>query len=76
MVRGPIPWRRKWQPTLVFLPGKFHRQRSLAGYSPWGCKELSTTEHVSMHADNIFEAKCLDEITVGIKVARKKEVCE
>ena len=34
------------------------------------------TEHVSMHADNIFEAKCLDEITVGIKVARKKEVCE
>ena len=33
-----IPWRRKWQPTSVFLPGKFHAQRSLAGYSPWGCK--------------------------------------
>ena len=33
-----IPWRRKWQPTLVFLPGKFHGQRSLAGYSPWGQK--------------------------------------
>ena len=31
-----IPWRRKWQPTPVFLPGKFHVQRSLAGYSPWG----------------------------------------
>ena len=29
---GKIPWRRKWQPTLVFLPGKPHRQRSLAGY--------------------------------------------
>ena len=29
-----IPWRRKWQPTLVFLPGKFHEQRSLAGYCP------------------------------------------
>ena len=39
-----IPWRRKWQPTLVFLPGKSHRQRSLAGYSPWGRKESDTTE--------------------------------
>ena len=29
-----IPWRRKWQPALVFLPGKLHGQRSLAGYSP------------------------------------------
>ena len=35
-----IPWRRKWQSTPVFLPGKFHRQRSLEGYSPWGFKEL------------------------------------
>ena len=34
-----IPWRRKWQPTPVFLPGKSNGQRSLAGYSPWGCKE-------------------------------------
>ena len=33
-----IPWRRKWQPTPVFLPGKCHRQRSLAGYSPWDPK--------------------------------------
>ena len=40
-----IPWRRKWQPTPVFLPGKFHGQRSLAGYSPWSRKELNTTEH-------------------------------
>ena len=31
-------WRRKWQPTPVILPGEFHGQRSLAGYSPWGCK--------------------------------------
>ena len=40
-----ITWRRKWQPVPVFLPGKFHGQRSLAGYSPRGCKELGTTEH-------------------------------
>ena len=33
---GKIPWRRKWQPTSVFLPGKSHRQKSLVGYSPWG----------------------------------------
>ena len=39
---GKIPWRRKWQPTLVFLPGKSHGQRSLAGYSLWGRKELDT----------------------------------
>ena len=35
---GQISQRRKWQPTLVFLPGKSHRQRSLGGYSPWGCR--------------------------------------
>ena len=36
---GKIPWRRKWQPTPIFLPGKLHRLRSLAGYSPWDYKE-------------------------------------
>ena len=34
-----IPWKRKWQPTPILLPGKFHGLRSLVGYSPWGCKE-------------------------------------
>ena len=33
-----------WLPTPIFLPGEFHEQRSLAGYSPWGCKDLDTTE--------------------------------
>ena len=40
---GKIPWRRKWQHTLVLLPGKFHGLRSLIGYSPWGLKESNTT---------------------------------
>ena len=43
-----IPWRRKWQPTQVLLPGKSHGQRSLAGYSPWGRRvrhDLATTQH-------------------------------
>ena len=44
-----MPWRRKWQPTTVFLPGKSHGQRSLAGYSPWGHKESDTTEWLSTH---------------------------
>ena len=35
---GKIPWRRKWQPTPVFLSAKSHGQRSLVGYSPWGRK--------------------------------------
>ena len=39
-----IPWRRKQQPTLVFLPGESHGQKSLEGYSPQGCTELDTTE--------------------------------
>ena len=44
---GGFPWRRKWQPTPVFSPGKFHGQRSLVGYSPWGHKESDTTERPS-----------------------------
>ena len=42
-----IPWSRKWQPTPVFLPGKSHGQRSLAG--PWGHKESDTTGQLSTH---------------------------
>ena len=41
-----IPWRRKWQPTPVFLPGESHGWRSLVGYSPWGRKESDTTERL------------------------------
>ena len=41
---GKILWSRAWQPTPVLLLGESHRQRSPAGYSPWGHKELDTTE--------------------------------
>ena len=44
---GKTLWRREWQPTPVFLPGGFHGQRSLVGYSPWGCKELDKTEQLT-----------------------------
>ena len=42
-------WRRKWQPSPVFLPGEFHEQRGLLGYSPWGHKELDMTEATNTH---------------------------
>ena len=42
---GRSPWSRKWQPTPVFLPGKFHEQKTLVGYSSWGHGESDTTEH-------------------------------
>ena len=44
---GNIPWRRKWQPIPLFLPGKFHGQRSLVGYSPRGHRESDTIEQLS-----------------------------
>ena len=46
---GKIPWSRKCQTAPVFLPGEFHGQRSLAGYSPWGCKESDMTAHAHKH---------------------------
>ena len=53
------PWRRAWQPTPVFLPGKFHEQRSLVGYCPYGHKELDTIELLTLalsylHQKQIF----------------------
>ena len=43
------PWRRKWQLTPVFLPGKSHGWRSLVGYSPWGRRESDSTEWHHFH---------------------------
>ena len=48
---GFDPWRRKWQPTPVFLLGKSHGQRSLAGYSPWDPKESDMTAAEHTHAE-------------------------
>ena len=46
---GQIPWRKEWLSAPVFLPGKSHGQRSLAGYSLWGCKEAGVTEQLTLH---------------------------
>ena len=53
---GKIPWNRTLQPTSVFLPEKFHGQRSLAYYCPWGCKESDTSKGLSTHRTHIAEA--------------------
>ena len=45
---GEITWKKKWQPTPVFLPEKSHGQRNLVDYSPWGHKEFDTAEQLSM----------------------------
>ena len=57
---GKIPWSRKWQPTPVFLPGKFHGQRSLAGYSLWGHKESDMAEctHTHTHTESVSLWHC------------------
>ena len=51
---GKIPLSRKWQPTPVFLPGEFYGQRSLAGYSSWGSKELDTLGLFLLIPDQCF----------------------
>ena len=50
-------WRRKWQSTPVFMPREFHGQRSLAGYSPQGCKKSDTTEWISTQVCHSFTFK-------------------
>jgi len=56
-----ITWRRKWQPTPVFLPGEFHRQKTLSSYSPWGCIELNMTLLAFFHESNFMDI-CLEPI--------------
>ena len=49
---GKISWRRKWQPTPVFVPGKSHGQRSWVGCHPWGREEADKTERFHSHFDH------------------------
>ena len=56
---GKIFWSRKWQPSLVILPGKFHGQISLVDYSLWGCKQSNTTEqHTHTYMYTLDWPKC------------------
>ena len=57
-----IPWRRKWLPTPVFLPGKSHGQRSLVGYSLWDRKDSDTAEQLNQHHNHQQQLSWLDHI--------------
>ena len=68
---GKIPWRRKWQPTPVFLPGKSHGRQSLVGYCPWGRKESDTTDQLhftSVSSRNIFTNTPRNHVLPAIQV--------
>ena len=67
---GKISWRREWQPTPVFLPGKSHGQRSMVGCSPWGCKKSQT------HLATDFQDKDLNVRSDTMKFLRKIEAGE
>ena len=56
---------RKWQPTPVLLPGKFHGRRSLVGYSLWGRKELDTTEQLHFHFFNYLLVVTEGHLTIS-----------
>ena len=73
-----MPWRRKWQPTSVFLPGESHGQRSLVGYNPWGHKELDTTDRLTLwlytHTHtHIFHSSGFPSSSVGKESACNSE---
>ena len=55
-----MPWTREWLPTIVFWPGEFHGQRTLAGYSPWGQKGLDIAEQLTL---SLFKPYRLRKIT-------------
>ena len=52
------PWKRKWRPIRVFLPEKFHGQRSLLGYSPKSQKESDITEQLSTYTCELWSLQC------------------
>ena len=59
---GKIPWRREQLPTPVCVPGEFHGQRSLVGYSPWSCKELDTTERLWLSLCDQDQGSLCDQV--------------
>ena len=77
---GRFPWGRKWQPTLVLLPGESQGRRSLVGYSPWGRKESDTTErlHFTLMTESKEKLKSLlmkvkeESENVGLKLNIQK----
>ena len=71
------PWSGKWQTAPVFMPGKPHKQRIWVGYSPWGRKELGTTERLSTHMyirQNPCLGKYLEQLGRKMKILPSLEL--
>ena len=64
-----MSWRRKWQPTPVFFPGESHGQRSLVGYSPWGCKESDTSEWLHLLTFHVLAIINSSAVNIGVHVS-------
>ena len=62
-----IPWRRKWQPTPDFLPGKSHGQRSLAGYSPWGRSTVGQFLVAKQEQCHFYYVRTSNDYTVEVR---------
>ena len=73
-----ILWRRKWQPSPVFLPGESHGQRSLGGYSPWGHKRLEHTL-LTKQQQSFGYASWAYQVSLAVKnlpdIAMKHKTC-
>ena len=70
-----IPWKSKWQPTPVFLPQEFHRQRSLAGYNLWGRKQLDKTEWLNtLNPGILTQSLCLTKLTSTLPSQQVREL--
>ena len=71
---GKIPWSRAWKSTPVFWPGEAHGQRSLVGYSSWGCKESDTTEQLTLSLSSAFHGLLQFILTKSLRRSgREKE---
>ena len=68
-----ISWRRAWQSTPVFLPAELHGQRSLVGYSPWGCRQLDTTEQLT-HTSDTTTSFIFSNNTMEVKEEKKDTI--
>ena len=71
-VFGFIPWRRKWHPTPVFLPRKFHGPRSLVGYNPWGRKESDTVEGLHLR---LWKGNSITVLSLSLSLSLQASLC-
>ena len=67
-------WRRKWQPTPVFLPGESHGQWSLLAYSPWGHKESDTTEQLALQYTVVESASLIAHLVKNLSAVQETPV--